>query len=100
MGPVREWVEATGSTVDIAVQAALQELGLESRDQAVVEIIKEGKPGILGSGWRAEDAVVKVMPKPPRTKAASASRSGRREGRRNHRGRSGRFTRFRGRGRP
>lgn len=68
MGPVREWVEATGSTVDIAVQAALQELGLESRDQAVVEIIKEGKPGILGSGWRAEDAVVKVMPKPPERK--------------------------------
>ncbi len=62
---VREWVEATGSTVDIAVQAALQELGLESRDQAVVEVIKEGKPGILGSAWRAEDAVVKVMAKPP-----------------------------------
>jgi spoIIIJ-associated protein len=65
---VKEWVEATGSTVDIAVQAALQELGLESRDQAIVEIIKEGKPGILGSGWRAEDAVVKVMAKPPERK--------------------------------
>lgn len=65
---VREWVEATGSTVDIAVQAALQELGLEARDQAIVEVIKEGKPGILGSAWRAEDAVVKVMAKPPERK--------------------------------
>jgi spoIIIJ-associated protein len=65
---VKEWVEATGSTVDIAVQAALQELGLESREQALVEIIKEGKPGILGSSWRAEDAVVKVMAKPPERK--------------------------------
>jgi spoIIIJ-associated protein len=65
---VKEWVEATGSTVDIAVQAALQELGLDSREQAIVEIIKEGKPGILGSSWRAEDAVVKVMAKPPERK--------------------------------
>lgn len=76
MGPVREWVEASGSTVDIAVQAALQELGLESRDQAVVEVIREGKPGILGSSWRAEDAVVKVMAKPPEGKKRRRRRRG------------------------
>jgi spoIIIJ-associated protein len=66
MGRVQEWVEAAGSTVDIAVAAALAELGLGSRDEADIEIISEGKPGILGSGWRAQEAIVKVTAKPPK----------------------------------
>ena len=57
-----EWVEVTGTTVDVAVEAALAELGLESADQAEVEVIQEGKPGFLGVGARS--AIVKVSRKP------------------------------------
>jgi spoIIIJ-associated protein len=57
-----EWVEATGTTVDIAVEAAISELGLESVDQAQVEVIQQPKAGFLGVGGRS--AVVKVSRKP------------------------------------
>ncbi len=57
-----EWVEATGTTVDIAVEAALSELNLESADQAQVEVIQEPKSGFLGVGGRS--AIVKVSRKP------------------------------------
>lgn len=70
-----EWVEATGTTVEVAVEAAIAELGLDSVEQAQVEVIQEGKPGFLGMGARA--AVVKVSRKP------------RKRGRRNRRGGKG-----------
>ena len=57
-----EWVEATGTTVDIAVQAAISELGLESADDAQVEVIQQPKAGFLGVGGRS--AIVKVSRKP------------------------------------
>jgi spoIIIJ-associated protein len=57
-----EWVEATGTTVDIAVEAALSELNLESVGQAQVEVIQEPKAGFLGVGGRP--AIVKVSRKP------------------------------------
>ena len=57
-----EWVEVTGTTVDVAVQAAIAELGIESVDQAEVEVIQEGKAGFLGVGARS--AIVKVSRKP------------------------------------
>ena len=57
-----EWVEVTGSTVDVAVEAAIAELGIESVDQAEVEVIQEGKAGFLGVGSRP--AIVKVSRKP------------------------------------
>jgi spoIIIJ-associated protein len=57
-----EWVEVTGTTVDVAVEAAVTELGLESVDQAEVEVIQEGKAGFLGVGARL--AIVKVSRKP------------------------------------
>lgn len=57
-----EWVEATGTTVDIAVQAAMSELGLESADDAQVEVIQQPKAGFLGVGGRS--AIVKVSRKP------------------------------------
>lgn len=65
MARVDEWVEVAGSSVDIAVQAALDELGLQSRDEVDVEVIREPSKGILGTGWRAQDALVKVTPKAP-----------------------------------
>ena len=57
-----EWVEATGTTVEIAVQAAVSELGLESADDAQVEVIQQPKAGVLGVGGRS--AIVKVSRKP------------------------------------
>lgn len=56
-----EWVEVRGRSVDIAVEAALQELGL-AQDQVDVEILQEPDKGFLGIG--ARDAVVRVKPKP------------------------------------
>jgi spoIIIJ-associated protein len=57
-----EWVEVTGTTVDVAVEAAVTELGLESVDQAEIEVIQEGKAGFLGVGARL--AIVKVSRRP------------------------------------
>ncbi len=57
-----EFVEVRGRTVEVAVAGALAELGLESEEQAEIEIITEGKKGFLGVG--GEDAVVRVRPKP------------------------------------
>ncbi|MGB5565807.1 MAG: RNA-binding cell elongation regulator Jag/EloR [Acidimicrobiia bacterium] len=73
-----EWVEATGTTVDIAVEAAISELGLESADQAQVEVIQQPKAGFLGVGGRS--AIVKVSRKP---------RSRNRRGRRGAKGEAG-----------
>lgn len=50
-------VEKSGKTIDEAVNAALAELGAE-RDNVEIEVINEGKRGILGLG--SEDAVVRV----------------------------------------
>jgi len=52
-------VEASGKTVEEAVETALQEMGLE-RSQVEVEVLSEGRSGILGFG--GEDARVRVHP--------------------------------------
>jgi spoIIIJ-associated protein len=57
-----EWVEVQGKTVDVAVQVAIGELGVESRDDVEVEVIQEAKPGFLGMGGR--EAIVKVTMAP------------------------------------
>jgi len=57
-----EWVEAVGRTVDEAVDEALGALGVASRDEVTIEVIDEGKKGLLGLGGR--DARVKVTLKP------------------------------------
>ncbi len=50
-------VEKKGKTIDEAVNAALIELNAD-RDSVEIEVLNEGKRGILGLG--AEDAVVRV----------------------------------------
>ena len=57
-----KWVEVQGKTVDVAVEVAIAELGLESKDDALVEIIQEPKPGFRGMGGR--EAIVKVTRAP------------------------------------
>ena len=57
-----EWVEVKGSTVELAVKFALEELGLESKEDAEVEVIQQPKAGFLGMG--SQDAIVKVSRAP------------------------------------
>jgi spoIIIJ-associated protein len=59
-----EWVEAVGKTVDEAVDAAMNALGESSRDAVSIEVVEEGKKGLLGLGGR--EAKVKVTLKPKR----------------------------------
>ena len=56
-----EWVEASGKTVEIAVEAAVAELGI-SAEEAEIEVLQEPKPGFLGIG--GQDAIIKVVRKP------------------------------------
>lgn len=61
-----EWVEVRGSTVDVAVEAALSELGLSTREEADIEVVEEPAKGFLGMGSR--DALVRVTRKPKQEK--------------------------------
>ena len=58
-----EWVEVRGRTVEVAVAAALDELGLD-KERAEIEVIQEPEKGFLGLG--SQDAIVRVKPKPRR----------------------------------
>jgi spoIIIJ-associated protein len=66
-----EWVEVQGNTVDLAVEVALKELDLGSREDATVEVIQEPKAGFLGMGGK--DAIVKVS-RAPKTRRRRRSR--------------------------
>lgn len=58
-----EWVEVTAKTVDLAVKGALAELGLNSVDEASVEVIQEPDKGFLGFGGDKAIVRVKAAPK-------------------------------------
>ena len=66
-----EWVEVKGTSVDVAVQAALAELGIDDADRASVEVLQEPEKGFLGIGGR--DAIVRVKPKPARKRSRNRS---------------------------
>ena len=53
-----EYVEIRAKTVDLAVEAAMVELGVDDPEDLAVEIISEPVKGFLGMG--GEDAVVRV----------------------------------------
>ena len=57
-----EEIEITAVTVEQAIEKAEAQLGL-SRDQFKVEVIREGKSGILGMGGK--EAVIRVSPATP-----------------------------------
>ncbi len=78
-----EWVEVRGKDVDIAVSAAVEELGLEGPDAAEVEILQQPERGFLGMGGR--DAIVRVKPKQQKA-ARRRRRGGRGRGRGDGRG--------------
>lgn len=68
-----DMVEVKAKTVEIAVEAAMQELGIEDRDGLDVEIVTAPVKGFLGIG--GEDAVVRVTRRKGRRR-----RGGRRAG--------------------
>ena len=70
-----EWVEVKGRTVEVAVEAALAELGLPSVDLAEVEVIQQPDKGFLGIG--RSDAVVRVKAKPKKRKRCRKPQEGR-----------------------
>ena len=85
-----EWVEVKGPSVEVAVEAALAELGIESREDADIEILQEPEKGFLGIG--RTDAVVRVKPRPKkrrRTRASKGKQDSDRQGSRQQSGRSG-----------
>ncbi len=57
-----ESIEITAATVEQAIEKAEAQLGL-SRDQFKVEVIREGKSGILGVGGK--EALIRVTPITP-----------------------------------
>ena len=70
---------STGKTIDLAIEAALKQLGLD-RESVSVQLIAKEKPGFLGIG--ATPAKVQVTyqvadpePEAPKTALSSASRS-------------------------
>lgn len=69
----------TGKTIDLAIDAALQQLGLD-RDSVSVQVLQQAKSGFLGLG--AQPAKVQVtyeapdpVPEAPKVALSSASRS-------------------------
>ncbi len=72
-------IVTTGKTIDLAIEAALVQLGLD-RDSVSVQVIQQAKPGFLGLG--AQLAKVEVtyeapdpVPEAPKVALSSASRS-------------------------
>ena len=69
-------IVTTGKTIDLAIEAALSQLGLD-RDSVSVQVLQQAKPGFLGLG--AQPAKVEVTyeaPDPaPKVALSSASRS-------------------------
>lgn len=66
-------IEVKARTVDLAIEAAMQEFGISDRDQLSVEVVTEPVKGFLGMG--GQDAVVRIRPKKP-----GRSRRNRRKG--------------------
>ena len=68
---------ATGKTIDLAVEAALAQLGMD-RDDVSVQVLQQAKPGFLGFG--AQNAKIQVtyeVPDPIPAPAAPKSALGR-----------------------
>ena len=73
----------SGKTIDLAIEAALNQLGLD-RDSVSVMVLQQAKAGFLGFGaqpakvqvtYEAPDPVVEKSPEKPKSALGSASRS-------------------------
>ena len=68
-----EWVETTGSTVEEAKDAALDQLGVDEQD-AEFEILEEAKSGLFGLTRREARVRARVRPTSPRPKVERRDR--------------------------
>jgi spoIIIJ-associated protein len=75
-----EWVETLGKTVAEAIEAALDELGVDEQDAEVV-IVEEPKSGLLGLRRSQARVRARVRPAAPRPKRPQRSRRGDERGR-------------------
>ena len=73
-------IEVKARTVDLAVEAAMQELGIDDREQLNVEVITEPVKGFLGMG--GQDAVVRVKKRSNRRRRNSRRKGGQQQGQR------------------
>jgi spoIIIJ-associated protein len=73
-------IEVKARTVDLAVEAAMQELGIDDREQLNVEVITEPVKGFLGMG--GQDAVVRVKKRSNRRRRNNRRKGGNQQGQR------------------
>jgi len=73
-------IEVKAKTVDLAVEAAMQELGIDDREQLNVEVITEPVKGFLGMG--GQDAVVRVKKRSNRRRRNNRGKGGNQQGQR------------------
>ncbi len=73
-------IEVKARTVDLAVEAAMQELGIDDREQLNVEVITEPVKGFLGMG--GQDAVVRVKKRSNRRRRNNRGKGGNQQGQR------------------
>lgn len=71
------YVEVKAKTVEMAVEAAMRELGVSDRERLEVEILQEPERGFLGFG--GHDAIVKVTEREPQ-KQGGRGRGGPKKG--------------------
>ena len=76
-------IVATGKSIDLAIESALTQLGLD-RDSVSVQVLQQAKAGFLGFGaqpakvqvtYEVPDPVVEKVPEKPKSALGSASRS-------------------------
>ena len=69
MTPMEEWVEVRAKTVEEAIEEGLRALGLESREAAEIEVLREPQRGFLGfrgrAGPGADEGPAQAPPAPP-----------------------------------
>lgn len=79
-------IEVKAKTVDLAVEAAMVELGIDDRDQLNVEVVTEPVKGFLGIG--GQDAVVRVKKRQGRRRRNNRRKGGQPQGQRPNEDRS------------
>ena len=76
-------IVSTGKTIDLAIEAALNQLGLD-RDSVSVMVLQQAKTGFLGFGaqpakvqltYEVPDPIEEKVPEKPKSALGSASRS-------------------------
>lgn len=68
-------IEVKAKTVDLAVEAAMQELGVDDKEQLSVTVVQEPEKGFLGMG--GTDAIVQVKRRKPHKRRRDRGSKGR-----------------------